>query len=193
MRRLGFFLAVFSVGLVVFLISTGQLSKLFTGGSGDGAPLPTVQGDSDGPTTFTFHYEDTKTGRLIFSFRGEIDDLAGIQVNLPTIKEHEWTMQRAVMEIPIAASKNRVAQIFEIRADDVSYYPRPPRTKTSNAVASRLATIDAERGLPSIIDSSPKELPGGIARTSSRSTAPSSIVPSEAGSTRAATSPLSTR
>lgn len=126
MKRFGFFLAVFSIGLVVFLVSTGQLSTLLTGGPGDSAKIDAPAGADSNATTVTVHWADTKTGRLIFSFRGEIDDLTGV-LDIRDLREHEWTMKKAVMEVPIAATQKRPAHDFEISAEDVSYYPRPPR------------------------------------------------------------------
>ncbi|MFQ5653995.1 MAG: hypothetical protein ACE5GW_04610, partial [Planctomycetota bacterium] len=108
MKRFSFFLAVFSVGLVVFLLLTGQFGKLFRAGeeNGDGSSASRQEEPEETRNVVTYYNHDYEKGRVRFSLRGVVDGSSSLKLNLDNISSQR-SLSDAVLEIPIYGDEAR--------------------------------------------------------------------------------------
>ena len=102
MKRLSFFLGVFSVGLVVFLLLTGQFGGLESGSESTTAAenFPTVE-----QNRVTHHSYDYSLGRLRFTLRGQMDLSSGVVLS-PENLISKRALIDATIELPVYAEGN---------------------------------------------------------------------------------------
>ena len=94
MKRLSFFLGVFSMGLVAFLVLTGQF-----GSSEENSTLPSFELEELAPLTrnqVTFRSHDPIRGRLRFVLKGDLDISSGV-----TFSSENLTQQRTLVDTTI--------------------------------------------------------------------------------------------
>ena len=113
MKRFSFFLAVFSVGLVLFLLLTGQFGKMFSGRTGEPeTPIAGPEGGTGIPeenrNEVTFHKHDYTKGRLQMTIRGVIeeDDLpmsTEVISRQRTLRDARLSVPDEVGEVPVTA------------------------------------------------------------------------------------------
>lgn len=131
MRRFSFFIAVFSIGLVLFLLLTGQFGKLFQGAGGDRdtatetTDAPESPFDAVDENIITYHNHDYDRGRIRFTIRGSIDGSSELNVSPQAINQQR-TLSNAQVEIPIypAATDRDPTDTFVLDAERVDYSPR---------------------------------------------------------------------
>ncbi|MCI0652051.1 MAG: hypothetical protein L0Z55_09220 [Planctomycetes bacterium] len=96
MRRFAFFLAVFSVGLMIFLVATGQLGRLFQAGSA--ARAPTIAEDpferEPERNALSFNSMDHDLGRLRFELHGYLPEVA-------TLNPKDFSADRTFSDVSI--------------------------------------------------------------------------------------------
>ncbi len=93
-KRLSFFLGVFSMGLVAFLVLTGQF-----GSSEENSTLPSFELEELAPLTrnqVTFRSHDPIRGRLRFVLKGDLDISSGV-----TFSSENLTQQRTLVDTTI--------------------------------------------------------------------------------------------
>lgn len=130
MKGIAFFIGVFSAGLVIFLLFTGQISTLFTGGPDDETgQIQSAENNPENPNQVSHTALDPNTGRVRFTLSGNLDDesLSMDQIDAPT------TLSNAVVKIPIhgspgdgtSSSGDTVVGItmFELATGKISYRP----------------------------------------------------------------------
>ncbi|MEE8142701.1 MAG: hypothetical protein V3T77_06340, partial [Planctomycetota bacterium] len=103
MRRVGFFLAVFCIGLMAFLVFTGQFGKMFYGSGAPFEPFevwPDPNGDEDDRNFFKYYSHDLKRGRVRFIISGVIEGDRGLEINMAEL-EKTGAMRNAVLELPL--------------------------------------------------------------------------------------------
>jgi len=102
LKRLSFFLGVFSVGLVVFLLLTGQFGGLESGSESTTAAenFPTVE-----QNRVTHHSYDYSLGRLRFTLRGQMDLSSGVVLS-PENLISQRALIDATIELPVYAEGN---------------------------------------------------------------------------------------
>jgi len=131
MKRFSFFLAVFSIGLVGFLLMTGQFGALFTGGAGvisdaePTRPFPDHPMRRSGKNEITIHKPDYERGRTLLTLRGELEGSTEVAID-PTGFKPRRTLINARVEIPIYPAGSLTDQpddIFELQAERVDYEP----------------------------------------------------------------------
>ena len=126
MRRFGFFLGVFSVGLVVFLVFTGQLGELF-----DSDPNKGQEGAIDRSATQSpevqFTMPDFLRKRDMFSFKGFVE--AENSFSMDHQWNTAWTLTDAVLDINLYADDDAGVpnSIFQLTSHKVHYRPNPQR------------------------------------------------------------------
>ncbi len=110
MKRFGFFLAVFSVGLLVLLLSTGQLDKLFRAGDST-VELPRMAPPARSGAQrdrMEFRSLDLARGRERFTISGTTDEAAYLD---PQNLQNARNFYDAVIEVPeYGAGDARAAQ-----------------------------------------------------------------------------------
>ena len=99
MKRLSFFLGVFSVGLVAFLLLTGQFGSPEIDPSSSTEPdrFPEVK-----QNRVTHHSYDYTLGRLRFTLRGEMDLSSGVVLS-PENLVSQRALIDATIELPVYA------------------------------------------------------------------------------------------
>ncbi|MGE4619600.1 MAG: hypothetical protein AAEJ04_07310, partial [Planctomycetota bacterium] len=99
MKRISFFLGVFSVGLVVFLLLTGQFGGLESASNVDPAAetFPEVE-----QNRVTHHSYDYSLGRLRFTLRGEMDLSSGLVLSADNLVSQRALLD-ATIELPVYA------------------------------------------------------------------------------------------
>ncbi len=131
MKRFSFFLAVFSVGLVMFLLLTGQFGKLFQGSSSrDGESwgrMEAPEHPAAGEKLITYHKHDYDRGRLQFTLRGEIEGPGELLLTPNAESMDKPKMLRdAKLEIPLYPAGEVVTtaeEVFTLGAELVVYDP----------------------------------------------------------------------
>lgn len=131
MKRFTFFIGVFCAGLVLFLLFTGQFSKVFTGGGATDDSLPEWAQKTRDETTnrVTYPEYDHEKGRLRFHLVGDLMDAAIRidQVNAPK------AMANAEITIPIYRTDSDLVEAesggftsmtqFVMTAGEIAYQP----------------------------------------------------------------------
>jgi hypothetical protein len=128
MKRFSFFLAVFSVGLLLFLLLTGQFGKLFQGRASDGEGVPIGGPDrpGDGERRITHHKHDYDRGRLQFTLKGVLEGEADYLMSMTQNMDQERTLRDAIVEVPLYPAGENVStpeDIFTLQAGRVRIIP----------------------------------------------------------------------
>lgn len=133
MKRFSFFLAVFSVGLLLFLLLTGQFGTLTGGGGpppegGGTAATEPIQEPSRGEKRITYHKHDYERGRLEFTLRGAIEGSSEMRISSnPEELGQPRALRDAELEIPLYGAQGAAAgaeDVFLLKAERVQYEPR---------------------------------------------------------------------
>ncbi|MCA8962067.1 MAG: hypothetical protein KDC38_16185, partial [Planctomycetes bacterium] len=125
MRRIGLFLGVFSVGLVLFMALTGQLSRFI---QEDRDPFDgSAWSDADDENVVVIQNADAKNGRVRFKLRGVIDSSEPLKINDARVRKPA-TLRDTVLEMPLDSAGNHpnlteVPEKFTLRAAKVMYRP----------------------------------------------------------------------
>lgn len=134
MKRFSFFLAVFSVGLVLFLVVTGQFGRLFRG-TDSSEPVPSwvreSQLASEGNKVVYLKKDWGK--RVVFRLEGYLDEVTGLGVQFGEQVSAPTTLTRARIVIPmeesVAGSASALTTLTELtlEAGKVVYDNNPDR------------------------------------------------------------------
>ncbi|MEM7260718.1 MAG: hypothetical protein AAF488_01920 [Planctomycetota bacterium] len=123
MRRFGLFVGVFSVGLVLFMALTGQLSR-FIQEDRDPFASDDWADDSTRHNQVVIYDPDVKNGRPRFSLRGVIDSSEPLKIN-DTQMGKRATVRDAVLEMPLYPKNptESTPRKFTLTASRVDYQP----------------------------------------------------------------------
>ena len=140
MRRFGFFLAVFSIGLVLFLLVSGQFGAMFPGKAGPGAadlvdsgedPLPGEPADEEvvgdgatGPVRNLLRTEETDydLGRPLFFIEGALASAVRMDVTMRT-QMQEFLFEDVKLELPLYSDRDAIEPVdsFLLTIEEVRY------------------------------------------------------------------------
>jgi len=133
MKRFSFFLAVFSVGLVLFLLLTGQFGRLSRDGGSSreeaATPIETLPGGpTRGEKRITYQEYDYDRGRLVFTLRGAIEGSSEMRITSnPEELGQARALRDAEVEVPLYPAGDAAAapeDVFLLRAARVEYVPK---------------------------------------------------------------------
>ncbi|MFN0057543.1 MAG: hypothetical protein ACKVX7_03725 [Planctomycetota bacterium] len=99
MKRFGFFVALFSVGLVLFLILTGQMAKLFRDSTRGGTGADEWSRATDKSNVFSYFKSDAARGRIRFELKGELDESTQASIENPSI--NQISLRNATLLMPL--------------------------------------------------------------------------------------------
>ncbi len=136
MRRIGLFLGVFSVGLVLFMALTGQLNRFI---QDERDPFSSTAWDSGDPrkNDVEIHVPDMKNGRDRFTIRGVIDSNEPLQINDTQIRKRAM-LRDTVLEMPLydIAGKpgDSAPSMFKLEAAKVVYEPEASKVMMDSGI-----------------------------------------------------------
>ena len=134
MKRFGFFLAVFSIGLVLFLLVSGQFGEMFSTGErpdDGGRPDPFVEerAGSDGATgegakrnLVRTEETDHDLGRPLFFIEGEIAGAVEVDVTMRTNVQN-YVFENVKLELPLYSDRAQVEPVdaFLLEVEEARY------------------------------------------------------------------------
>ena len=139
MKRISFFLGVFSVGLVVFLLLTGQF-----GGIG-ASEEETTTGDAFPEVTrnrVTHHSYDYTLGRLRFTLRGLMELSSGVVLSSENLISQR-TLIDATIELPVYA-EGRTEPVDQILLEAEKIITDPGGEEPTQRVLAEEAADDGQ-------------------------------------------------
>lgn len=155
MKRFSFFLAVFSIGLLLFLLITGQFGSMFSGkstsvtepGGSDEAETPLVVEPEK--NLVTHHVHDYDKGRVRMTVSGEIEGENQLSVLGGGIGDPR-TLVNAKVEIPIYPDDLDLPaeDVFEFRAERVVYEPGESESGDHVRLEGKIHGEGRESGYP---------------------------------------------
>ncbi len=85
---------------MVFLVFTGQFSKLYYGHSGSSEASLFPPRDPSELNLFVYHSHDLKRGRVRFTIRGVLEGGSDLEINFAELRK-KGTLGDAILELPI--------------------------------------------------------------------------------------------
>ena len=134
MKRFSFFLAVFSVGLMTFMVLTGQFYKMFGDNEPAGATVPEVPTIETGGNRLVYRNYDFKAGRLRFTVEGVMASSGGLVLS-PESLQQQREINDARISIPIyGTASNEASDEILLDSEQVRYEPDRKRAQLSGHI-----------------------------------------------------------
>lgn len=134
MKRFSFFLAVFSIGLMTFMILTGQFYKMFGDGEASETQPPAILPETDRANRLTYHDYDYEAGRKRFTVEGEMASSGGLVLS-PESLQQQRQINNARISIPIYNSASSViSDEIMIDTQEVRYQPEKQQAQLSGQI-----------------------------------------------------------